>query len=290
MNRILLQEYIPLGQRVKKFMVEAAVNEKWEEIDSQTTIGYKRILRFETVIASKIRITIIDAKGPPLLSNIEIYNAPKLLVAPVLKRDKSGMLEMHRADPGLTIYYTLDGSDPDISSKKYESPFLVEGPVVIKAIAFDVQTKKSSGVTSQNFDVSKKEWHIKGISSGDMASAIDMIDGDPNTWWSTAEEKKASQFVTIDLGNEHTLTGFTYLPMQERWIKGVITNYEFFVSTNNKKWQKVAEGEFGNIWNNPIEQKINFSSVKGRYIKLKATKIHGEENVACFAEIGVITN
>ena len=106
---------------------------------------------------------------------------------------------------------------------------------------------------------------------------------------SAAEEKMAPQFVTVDLGKEYSLSGFTYLPMQERWIKGVITDYEFFVSTNNKKWQKVAEGEFGNIWNNPIEQKINFSPVKGRYIKLKATKIHGEEKVACFAEIGVIT-
>ena len=48
-NRILLQEYIRLGQRVKEFTVDAEIDGKWIEIDRQTTIGYKRILRFNTV-------------------------------------------------------------------------------------------------------------------------------------------------------------------------------------------------------------------------------------------------
>jgi alpha-L-fucosidase len=289
MNRILLQEYIPLGQRVKNFTVEAEIEGEWKEIDRQTTIGYKRILRFSTVTVSKIKVSIIDAKGPPLLSNIEIYNAPKLLVAPILKRDKSGMLDIVKADESVDIYYTLDGSEPVISSKKFETPFLVEEPLVIKAIAYDDITKKSSEVTSQNFDISRKAWNIIAVSSGDISSADKMIDGDPNTSWSITGEEEPSQFVTVDLGKDYTLNGFTYLPMQDRWIKGVITNYEFLVSVDNKTWQKVVEGEFGNIWNNPIEQKIEFNPVKGRYFKIKATKIHGEENVACFAEIGIIT-
>jgi len=289
MNRILLQEYIPLGQRVKNFTVEAEIDGKWKEIDRQTTIGYKRILRCSTVTVTKIKVSIIDAKGPPMLSNIEIYNAPKLLVAPILKRDKSGMLDIIRADTSVDIYYTLDGSEPVISSKKFETPFLVEEPIVIKAIAYDDITKKSSEVTSHNFDISKKEWNIIAVSSGELSSADKMIDGDSNTSWFTAGEEELSHFVTVDLGKGYTLKGFTYLPMQDRWINGVITNYEFLVSTDNKTWQKVAEGEFGNIWNNPIEQKIEFKPVKGRYFKIKAIKIHDGENNASFAEIGVIT-
>ena len=72
-NRILLQEYIPLGQRVKHFSVEAEVNGSWKKIDTQTTIGYKRILRFDTVKASRVRLNIEDAKGPPCISNIALY-------------------------------------------------------------------------------------------------------------------------------------------------------------------------------------------------------------------------
>ena len=289
LNRILLQEYIPLGQRIKKFTVEAEINGKWEEIDSQTTIGYKRILRLKTVLATKIRVTIIDAKAAPLISNIEIYNAPKLLVAPVLNRDKSGMLDIITADPNVTVYYTLDGSVPGISSNEFETPFLIERPIVIKAVAYDNITKKFSEVTLQNYDISKKGWNVIAVGSGDIQSAVKVIDGDPNTWWSAEGEKVNDQFVTVDLGKEYSLKGFTYLPMQERWIKGVITHYEFLVSTNNKNWQKVAEGEFGNIWNNPIEQKIDFNSAKGRYFKIIAVKIHGEEKIASFGEIGVMT-
>ena len=289
LNRILLQEYIPLGQRVKKFRVEAEINGKWEELDSQTTIGYKRILRLKTVEASKIKVSIIDAKAAPLISNIELYNAPNLLVAPVLKRDKSGMLDIIKADPNVAVYYTLDGSEPGISSNEFKKPFLVEGATIINAITYDSTTKKFSELTSQNFDISKKEWDVIAVSSGELQSTDKIIDGDPNTSWSTSGEKEAAIFVTIDLGKEYTLEGFTYLPTQDRWIKGVVTNYEFLVSTNNKTWRKVAEGEFGNIWNNPIEQKINFNPIKGRYFKFKATKVHGGEKTASFAEIGIIT-
>ncbi len=78
-NRFLVQEYIPLGQRVKQFSIEAWKNGVWEEIESQTTIGYKRILRFDNVTSEKLRLNILDAKATPAISNIEVYHAPKLL-------------------------------------------------------------------------------------------------------------------------------------------------------------------------------------------------------------------
>ena len=70
---ILIQEYIPLGQRIKDFVVEAESDGKWIQIASGTTIGYKRILRTEPVETQKIRIRVNDSKACPLLSNVEIY-------------------------------------------------------------------------------------------------------------------------------------------------------------------------------------------------------------------------
>ena len=74
----MVQEYIKLGQRVKKFTLEAEVDGKWTTIGTHTTIGYKRILRFKNIIATKIRLNIEEAKACALISNLEVYNAPDI--------------------------------------------------------------------------------------------------------------------------------------------------------------------------------------------------------------------
>lgn len=78
MNRMMLQEYIPLGQRVKAFVVEYLDKDTWLPVklnEETTTIGYKRLLRFETVKTKGIRIRITDARGPLCLSNVGVYDA-----------------------------------------------------------------------------------------------------------------------------------------------------------------------------------------------------------------------
>lgn len=78
MNRMMLQEYIPLGQRVKAFVVEYLDKDTWLPVklnEETTTIGYKRLLRFETVKTKGIRIRITDARGPLCLSSVGVYDA-----------------------------------------------------------------------------------------------------------------------------------------------------------------------------------------------------------------------
>lgn len=78
MNRMMLQEYIPLGQRVKAFVVEYLDKDTWLPVklnEETTTIGYKRLLRFETVETKGIRIRITDARGLLCLSNVGVYDA-----------------------------------------------------------------------------------------------------------------------------------------------------------------------------------------------------------------------
>ena len=77
MNRIMLQEYIPLGQRVKKFAVEwLDKNGSWKAVEQgeeTTTIGYKRLLRFLTVETKGLRVHILDSRGPICMNNIGVY-------------------------------------------------------------------------------------------------------------------------------------------------------------------------------------------------------------------------
>ena len=76
-NRFVIQEYIPFGQRIQEFTLEAMVEDKWKLLASETTIGYKRILRLPTVKTSSVRLNIIRSKASPLISNIELYYSPE---------------------------------------------------------------------------------------------------------------------------------------------------------------------------------------------------------------------
>lgn len=73
-NRLMLQEYIRLGQRVDSFRVFIFKNEKWEPLASGTTVGYKRILRLENQTAEKVKIEF-EAKAPLCISKIGLFEA-----------------------------------------------------------------------------------------------------------------------------------------------------------------------------------------------------------------------
>ena len=73
-NRILLQEYIPLGQRVKAFSVEVLLPDgSWKEVASETTIGYKRIILTDRVTTTAVRIRIDESLACPVLNHFGLF-------------------------------------------------------------------------------------------------------------------------------------------------------------------------------------------------------------------------
>ncbi|MDE6343028.1 MAG: discoidin domain-containing protein, partial [Muribaculaceae bacterium] len=84
-NRFVAEEYIPLGQRVKAWELEAFCNGEWQPLKDAltadgnlTTIGRKRIVCFPAVTADKVRFKVTDSKAAPMISALSMYNAPEL--------------------------------------------------------------------------------------------------------------------------------------------------------------------------------------------------------------------
>ena len=78
-NRMMLQEYIPLGQRVRRFKVEYRLGKEWKPLqlnEETTTIGYKRLLRFKTVETKALRVTVLETRGPVCINEIGAYYVP----------------------------------------------------------------------------------------------------------------------------------------------------------------------------------------------------------------------
>lgn len=287
-NRFLIQEYIRLGQRVKEFTVDAFVEGDWKEIASETTIGYKRILRLPTTRTSMIRLNIKQAKACPLISNLELYNAPKVLIEPDISRDKEGMVSLSAADPEVTIFYTVDGSDPDSASALYGESFAVPGKLLVKAVAIDEASGLRSPVGIKEFDVAKTKWSVL-LPGDDPERSSRAIDDNPSTSW-TYSVKEFPVEAVVDLGESHLITGISYLPDQSRRATGIIEQFECYVSESGKDWgDPVITGTFPNILNSPVWQQVLFPEKNGRYLKIKVLKTVNEVKRVGFAEIGVLT-
>ncbi len=77
-DRVVLQEFIPLGQSIMQWALEAEQRGgNWGEIGAGQTIGYKRIIRFEPITTSRIRLVIKGAKATPTLRSFEAYLSPR---------------------------------------------------------------------------------------------------------------------------------------------------------------------------------------------------------------------
>ena len=85
-DRVRLQEYIALGQRVSLFEIEAFAGGDWTRVATGTTIGHTRIIATPVTTASRVRLRIHDARGVPMIASLSLHDstlADKVLPANV---------------------------------------------------------------------------------------------------------------------------------------------------------------------------------------------------------------
>lgn len=72
-NTVVVCENIAKGQRVEEFAVSVMCDGKWKEVATGTTVGYKRIVRFPTVMASAVKVDFLQARADVNVRAVEAY-------------------------------------------------------------------------------------------------------------------------------------------------------------------------------------------------------------------------
>jgi alpha-L-fucosidase len=136
-----IRENIRYGQRIEQFSLEAWKDGHWREVTRATTVGYSRLLRFEPVTTSKVRVRIIQMRNTPTLAFVALHRRlPGLTINPAsgvfLDSLKVVLSTENDSD---RIFYTLDGTEPGTGSLKYESPLTLDQSATVRAIAYDTR-------------------------------------------------------------------------------------------------------------------------------------------------------
>ena len=91
-----------------------------------------------------------------------------------------------------------------------------------------------------------KGWKVVSDDATEAANAAKAIDGDPATNYQI-DNTTLPHSLTMDMGREVKIAGFSYLPRQDRNASGVVDTYRFETSTDGKTllWSTFYSGSFG---------------------------------------------
>lgn len=75
-NVVSLREYLPLGQRVRRFAIDTEQDGVWTEFGCAEAIGNRRLLQGATCTTQRIRIRITESPVCPAISELAIFFDP----------------------------------------------------------------------------------------------------------------------------------------------------------------------------------------------------------------------
>ncbi|MGN6492634.1 MAG: alpha-L-fucosidase [Agriterribacter sp.] len=302
-NRLVLQEAIVAnGERVEQHAVDAWIGNNWKEIAAATNIGYKRILRFPEVRASKFRVRISEARYAPAISNITAHyyktRPPQLQIT----RDKNGLVTIEASrnafgwnphgqnaaqnlNAGSEIYYTTNGAMPNKAGKRYTAPFMLEKGEVKAVSKLNAQT---GSVATREFGPAPGKWKLLGADSEQGTNKADLaLDANSRTYWQS-DSTGAAHFIALDLGVKTTIKALVYTP-QNRNAQGMLQTGVIKISDDGTNWRSAGEFTFGNLINDPTPRRFNLpAAVATRYVRIESVEIAGGDKRLSIAEIELL--
>jgi alpha-L-fucosidase len=289
---VSLQEAVDhRSQRIESFAIDVWDGSNWKTTDQQTTVGHKRLLRWDAPVTSdQVRIRITGSRREPTLAEVGLFKQADLVPAPVVSdRDTTGSVTIG-SPKGLPVIYTLDGTVPAAKSPVYHSPVSLPRGGTLQAAYVTPDGKLGMLATKYFTGLSPIGWKIVSADSQDPGSpAANAIDGNSATLWQTppGSDSTATHQISVDMGRAERIAGFTYLPRQDGVREAIVQSYRFETSVDGVNWTTdVDSGRFGNVRNNPVVQEVPFAPVNARFFRFTALQsINGQ---ASAAEISVL--
>jgi len=178
-----------------------------------------------------------------------------------------------------SIYYTLDGSEPTVSSNKYQNPVNISSESLMKFVAF--KNNQQIGKTcEQKFWITKSSGKkitllnepSKSYNTGGSLTLVDGIVG-RSPWYGKewlgflGEDCNA----TIDLGTKQNISKITVDVLSAEWSWIYLPkSIEILVSDDGINFTSVKKSDSPEIEKQKRAIAFNFENLKTRYIKVIA--------------------
>jgi len=308
-NRVVAREAVDkVGQRIAEHAVDVWLDGKWQEVAKGKTVGFRKILRFPAVKTERIRLRVIKARMAPALASLEVYHYAAPLPAPLIGSDATGKVVIsvsQNADfswnphgqgdlsNSWRFVYTTDGTVPDAHSTRYEQAINLSQGGLLKACV--VQGERIGPITEQRLGISPIAWKVVECSSEHDAkySAAKAIDGNAQSYWHSSWNEPIPSHphhLTVDMGRELMVGGFTYLPRQDRQVPdSMVERGTMEFSKDGKNWNPAVDFHFGNLVNDPsLRTQVLTEKQQARFFRFRSQSGAVGKPYAGAAEIGIL--
>ncbi|WP_276833484.1 family 20 glycosylhydrolase [Chryseobacterium cucumeris] len=201
-----------------------------------------------------------------------IYN----ITGKVIPSNNGIAYELSTSQNSNSIRYTLDGTDPSINSKTYQTAVEIPNSLTIKSAYFEEGQLKSA-VSTQQFIISKTtgkkitlEQPSENYSFGGAFTLVDGIIGNVKKLGKTWLGFQGKDVVaTIDLGQKTTFSEvyFNTLENKGSWIH-LAKSAKIFVSDDNKNFKLIKEIGTPEIQKAGGKIKVNVGTQNAKYLKV----------------------